>query len=207
MTRRGLLGRDEADERRGVLVRREYLPVAGSTFCAVAVLPATRKPGHRRLDAGAAVLGDRDEHLGDHAARRCGGTASRRTCGVAFADDVARARRSRASTSIGSSSLPPLAIARIAIASCTRRHADALTERRGRRLDLEPRPPLRPEHARRLAGQRQARRLAEPEATEAPRRAAARRAPSADLERADVRALREDLRRREPVVHVRVVDR
>src|SRR5205823_1582553 len=86
-----------------------------------------------------------------------------------------------------------------------RGHADALTERRVRRLDVEPRSPLRTQNARSLARKRKPGLLAEAKATQ-PRVQTRLTKPKADLQRANVRALREDLRRREPIVQVGVVD-
>src|SRR5579859_5312110 len=80
-----------------------------------------------------------------------------------------------------------------------RRDADALTERSIRRLDLVPGPALRSQHAGRLAGQRQTGRLAESEAAQS-RIERGLADGQADLQRADVRAAREDLRRGQPVV-------
>ena len=64
-----------------VYLSSEYFPVAGIDLLRGRRLAGDAEARHRGLDAGAAVLDDRGEHLGDRLRDACG-TASRRTCGV-----------------------------------------------------------------------------------------------------------------------------
>jgi hypothetical protein len=150
-----------------VYLSDEYLPVAGSTFCAVDVLPATRKPGMAASTyrvASAPRLGDRGQHLGDRA-RDARGDDLAAHVHARFADGVALA----VGDVLDEDRLEQLAAVGDGAhghGELERGHADALAEAGGRRLGVDPGAPLRSQHAAGLARERQAGLLAEAEAPE-----------------------------------------